>query len=393
MRILQVNQFCGHVGGTEVYVDLISEELVKRGHHVSLLCEESGNFEVKRHYAIHQIPGISLWSFRRRNEVIAEVSRIVESENPDLINLHNIHNSWVTEQFLRMRPTLRYLHDHRLFCPRGKYYLCGTTCSRPFGMRCLFNSYVPLMCYGYFTKKPWRVWRDYRSFDRTLRANMGLEKLIVASRFMKECLVQNGFNEEMVKVLPYFTDPPVETGSVGDSILYVGRLLPEKGLHILLDALSLLPDHAKLVVVGDGLRQYESLLDRQVSRLGLKSRVHLAGRVRHGELKTFYEACRLAVVPSLWPEPFGIVGIEALSHGRPVVAFDSGGISDWLIDGEVGFLVPRGDVKGLAARIQQLLESPERAESMGKKGRSIVAERFSREVHVEELLKLYEKIC
>lgn len=222
---------------------------------------------------------------------------------------------------------------------------------------------------------------------------MRLDKLMVASRYMKECLVQNGFNEKMVDVLPHFTDPPVETGSVGDSILYVGRLLPEKGLHVLLDALSLLPSHVKLVVVGNGSQQYESLLDRRVSRLGLASRVHFAGQVRHGELKTFYEACRLVAVPSLWPEPFGIVGIEALAHGRPVVAFDSGGISDWLVDGEVGFLVPRGDVKALAVRIQQLLESPETAESMGKRGRSIVAERFGREVHVEKLLKLYEKTC
>lgn len=393
MRILQVNQFCGSKGGTELYVDLISNELLSRGHHVSLLCEQPASNHREYKYKVHQIYGIAQYFPKRDNDVMAALDRVVELENPDVINTHNIHSSQVTQFFLKSRPTLRYVHDHTLFCPRGKHYDSGISCAHPFGVRCLLNSYVPFACFGAFSSRPWLTSRYFRSFDETIKTNRKLKKLLVASKYMKTCLLQNNFSDEMIELLPYFTDVPDEITPIGDHLLFVGRLIPEKGAHLLLDALSLLPDSSKLVIVGEGPQDYRSMLVQRISRLNLKSRVRFAGAVEHSELAGFYQACNLVVFPSIWPEPFGIVGIEALSFGRPVVAFDSGGTRDWLAEGETGFVVPRGDVRALVEKVKHLLDSSELATAMGEKGRTMVAKDFNREVHMKRLLQIYHKIC
>jgi len=99
----------------------------------------------------------------------------------------------------------------------------------------------------------------------------------------------------------------------------------------------------------------------------------------------------VVVVPSRWPEPFGVVGIEAMAHGRPVVAFGVGGIPDWLADGVGGFIVPPADVATMADRIAAVLAHPTEAEAMALRGRARVLREFSEAAHLAKLLPLYER--
>jgi glycosyltransferase involved in cell wall biosynthesis len=103
-----------------------------------------------------------------------------------------------------------------------------------------------------------------------------------------------------------------------------------------------------------------------------------------------HAAATVVAMPSLWPEPFGRVGLEAMAHGRAVVAFDVGGIREWLIDGETGFLVPPRDVDAMADRLTRLLDDPGLAASLGARGRARVEREFSAAEHVRRLLRLYE---
>jgi glycosyltransferase involved in cell wall biosynthesis len=97
----------------------------------------------------------------------------------------------------------------------------------------------------------------------------------------------------------------------------------------------------------------------------------------------------IVAIPSLWPEPFGLVGIEALASGRPVVASSTGGICEWLQDGRNGLAVAPGDVGALARALQELLDDPARQRAMGVSGRELVARSFSAERHVQALLGAY----
>ena len=98
----------------------------------------------------------------------------------------------------------------------------------------------------------------------------------------------------------------------------------------------------------------------------------------------------MVAIPSLWPEPFGLVGIETLAQGRPVIASATGGIGDWLEDGVGGLLVTPGDARALAAALDELLADPERQRAMGAAGRARVASRFTAAHHVAALLAAFD---
>jgi glycosyltransferase involved in cell wall biosynthesis len=102
------------------------------------------------------------------------------------------------------------------------------------------------------------------------------------------------------------------------------------------------------------------------------------------------EAAQVVLVPSLWPETFGIVGIEAMAHARPVVAYDAGGIAQWLRPGETGCLVPRGDVAGMRAAVAGLIADPIRCRTLGDCGRRRVAQAFLAKHHLARLLEVAE---
>jgi len=87
------------------------------------------------------------------------------------------------------------------------------------------------------------------------------------------------------------------------------------------------------------------------------------------ELKEFYLEASLFAFSSLWPEPFGLAGPEAMRYGLPVVAFDAGAVSEWLHDGENGWLVPWGDTTAFAQRIEQLLQNKDLARELGRRAR------------------------
>jgi len=139
----------------------------------------------------------------------------------------------------------------------------------------------------------------------------------------------------------------------------------------------------RLVIAGDGTlrREYEQLS----ASLGLAGRVEFLGWVDQQRLEHSYRRCALAVVPTIMPEPFGKVGIEALAQGRPVVAFAVGGIPDWLDDGITGLLAKPADHVDLAAKLHELLEDTVRQQTMGLAGQHSVAERYAAHHHLSTL--------
>jgi glycosyltransferase involved in cell wall biosynthesis len=127
-----------------------------------------------------------------------------------------------------------------------------------------------------------------------------------------------------------------------------------------------------------------------VDRLSLTPRISFVGRLSDGELDAWYSRSRVVVVTSMVAESFCMVGIDAMAHGRPVVAFDVGGIREWLEDGVTGFAVSRGDSRALAAAVRRLLAEPGLAERFGEAGRERVDHRFRRATHVAGLLGTLE---
>jgi glycosyltransferase involved in cell wall biosynthesis len=160
--------------------------------------------------------------------------------------------------------------------------------------------------------------------------------------------------------------------------LFVGALdRPHyfKGLPGLLEALAWLPD-AALLVVGDG--ELRPSYERQARELGIAERVHFAGRVSEAELALHYAAADVTVLPSVTRgEAFGLVLVEAMACGRPVVATSLPGVRTVVQDGVTGLLAPPGDVGELTAKLQEMLSNRTQAARMGTAARRDVEARFS----------------
>jgi glycosyltransferase involved in cell wall biosynthesis len=168
-------------------------------------------------------------------------------------------------------------------------------------------------------------------------------------------------------------------------VLFAGRVVGAKGLGVLLEAASGLD--CSVAVYGDGW--WLPRARRQAERIGIDDRVVFHGWTDEQELNRGYMDSRVAVLPSLWPEPFGLVGIEAMAHARAVVASDTGGVREWLVEGETGYLVPPGDPDALRAALSRLLDDYDLSVQMGLAGAARGARLFSSAAHVASLGRVY----
>ncbi len=178
-------------------------------------------------------------------------------------------------------------------------------------------------------------------------------------------------------------------------VLFIGALDRAhyfKGVGVLLEAVSRTPGKSvKLLVVGEG--DLRPAYQKQAAALGLSERVLFCGRVSDAELPAHYGLCDLLVLPSTtMGEAFGLVLLEAMACGKPVIASDLPGVRSVVSDGESGLLVSPGDAGDLAERLQMLLDAPRRRQEMGARGRARVEERYAWSRIVPQLVTVYEEV-
>ncbi|HET6229102.1 MAG TPA: glycosyltransferase family 4 protein [Longimicrobiaceae bacterium] len=301
---------------------------------------------------------------------------------PDVVLLHS-RDSWqLTGEIEGVAPLFAWVHDQSFVCPASISWSRTThrACDRALGAACVSGAYTR-RCNA---RRPDRNLHNYLQVRRTLSGVPSLTGVIVASGYMARRLAAGGVPEHLLHVLPYFVPlpeaaPPAEESP--ERILYVGRLNETKGVDVLISALALLPSRYTLHIAGDGYAA--GTLREHVRGCGIApERVTFGGYVTDAAvMDAAYREAAVLAFPSLWPEPFGIVGIEAMSHGKPVVAFDVGGVSDWLDDGRVGLLARPGDAADLAAKLLALMEDPARRRELGERGRARVADLYSWPAH------------
>jgi glycosyltransferase involved in cell wall biosynthesis len=140
-------------------------------------------------------------------------------------------------------------------------------------------------------------------------------------------------------------------------LICAGRLDERKGVHVAVDALALLPEVATLAILGRGDPQYRRRLGVSATRLGLGHRVRF-DLVDRSVLRDHYVSADVALFPVIWDEPFGLVPIEAMACGTPVIATGRGGSAEFLRDELNCLIVPPGDAQALAAAVRRLAEEP-----------------------------------
>jgi 1,4-alpha-glucan branching enzyme len=225
---------------------------------------------------------------------------------------------------------------------------------------------------------------------------VGADLILVNSQAVREELAMRGLTIRRMSVVPNGValtefcpspDWPLDDGY----ILFVGRLVPQKGVDLLLRAFEVVlrrcPEE-RLVIVGDG--DLELYLQRVTHYLGFPHRVSFVKWQTAPALVELYQKAQFVVMPSYY-EPFGIVALEAMACGRPVVASRVGGLEEIIQDGVQGYLTPSGDHLQLARRMADLMLNPERRRRMGQAGRERAAQ-FSWGKVGEATMSLYQSL-
>lgn len=175
-------------------------------------------------------------------------------------------------------------------------------------------------------------------------------------------------------------------------VFSVGRVIERKGFPVLVRAAKALRGKARVVIAGDG--EYRKVVEKEIARLGVGDVVTLAGRVSNEELAALYGRCAVFCLPAVVDsrgetEGLGVVLIEAMAHGKPVVASRLGGIPDAVADGETGLLVPPNDPDALAAALLRVIGDRNLADRLGEAGRERARRLFSWEGVAERHLEVY----
>jgi glycosyltransferase involved in cell wall biosynthesis len=392
MKIVQISKECSANGGVGTYVCNLLSSLQTAGHEVSIIHDDqSADCRLEQSHQFY-VKHFDEYGRKTENEKSAsQVMEILKSLNPDVVHVQGCNNFYLEAEIRRRFPAIKTLHVYD-FCPSGNKFHHATqrACVHATGALC-----VPRMIYKrcLLTKRPNVIWKHYLRAKESNENNFQYRKLIVSSNHVKLQAVESGYSSEQIEVLPYYTTLPAlnaKASSADKRILFIGRIVREKGLRKLLSVFKQLTTPAQLIIAGDGgdLPKIKSLSNQ----LGLGDKVSFFSWANSIQKDELYRNASVVVIPSVWPEPFGIVGIEAMSYAKPVVAFQTGGISEWLDDGKTGFLIAPYDVMQMSEKIDSLLKQKDLATEMGLFGRIKVQQNFSATQHLQQLLELYNNV-
>jgi glycosyltransferase involved in cell wall biosynthesis len=366
-------------GGQELNLFEICYGLAQRGHQVSLIYSKEGNLlDRYQQFCQHTIK-IDRYGFDRRNWLD------VASFLPNLAKI----------------PTIPVQSDSVVF---------SNSCHPAFFsyLLALFRK-RPLVCY---------IQTPSLSFNRQkLMGLNGVNRFITVSNQMKQYWANLGYQPKKIDVVHNGTDlskfqPANELVEIRHQyhvpehhrvISYVGRLDTEKGLEVLLKAFALLAksdEQITLLIAGKSImsvnlesssdridgRDYQVVLEQLAIDLGIRDRVQFLGHIAHPT--TLYQASDVAVVPSLWAEPFGRVIIEAMACGTPVIASKTGGIPEILTGEFQHHLVEPGNQEDLAQTLKQVLSWRISDPGLGQRCRDHVLNQFNLEKMVDGIEKV-----
>lgn len=381
MRILMLTQFYPPIiGGEERIVQDLSVELARRGHEVAVATlwhEGLEDHEVDRAVQIFRIRSTTqraAWLYReaqRRHappwpdpEATWALRRIVDQLQPDVVHAHN----WLMYSYLPLKVSRHAglaltLHDYSWACATRRFMHNGQPCAGPELVKCLACAGKH---YGLLKGVP-------TALGLRMMTAIGRTAIDMFLPVSEAVAAANGLTGSLrpYQVIPNFAPDDPGTNHrdveayiaqlpVGDFLLFVGDLSRDKGIHILLRAYAELKAAPPLVLLGRRCQDTPAEFPPNV--IFLNSWPHEA-------VMEAWRRCSLAIVPSVWPEPFGLVALEAMMSGRPVIASKIGGLSDTVVDGETGLLVTPGDATALANALRHLLADRDLREQMGQAGR------------------------
>ena len=388
MKILYVHERFGALAGAEANAFITAQELSANGHHIGIL----------------HGPGTGKnedgWSrvfserFALSDDSAARTRTALAAFQPDAVYVHKMADLSVIQTLVDSGlPLVRMVHDHDIYCMRSyKYhYFSRKICTRAASLYCVYGCGACLVknnAAGFPLK-----WVSYRAKKREISLNQRFHRMAVVTEYMRDELLRNGFDAGRIEIhapVPRMGDPGLRSSfSSRNLILYAGQIIRGKGVDVLLESLARVKSQFECIILGDG--NHKAHCEELARKLGLADRVHFKGFIPQEELKAYYRECSVVALSSVWPEPIATIGLEVMRYALPVVAFDAGGIKDWLKDDFNGRLVPWMDRDAYAAALDDLLQDKARARHLGENGLRLVSARYDFPDYIKGLESMFAR--
>ena len=383
MKILFINDYGFPEGGAESYIENLKEILEKKGHQVKIFA--SNAHPELRHFNNYSFQSINTNSFLRFIPYTFNLSsyfslkKVLKEYKPDIVHLHYIfyHTSPSILLLLKDIPTIMTLHAHEIIAPIG--ISTNKKCKHSNIGYCPYCVGMP----NFFIEKFKRYLFNFLSNN--------IDTYISPSKYYFSLYTRYGLKniKKIFNGINLFDNYKLKKNHC---VVFVGRLTLEKGVQVLIKSIPMIlkkiPD-LKVFIIGSGAYYKELTLISQ--NLKISNNIFFVKKVERQKLLRYYRRAGILIMPSVWEETFGLVGIEAMSVGRPVIASRVGGIPEWLDDGKTGFLVDPGNPDQIAEKVIKLFSNRKLLEQMGKNARK-KAEQFSIEKHVIKIEKIYKEL-
>ncbi|HXD55047.1 MAG TPA: glycosyltransferase family 4 protein [Solirubrobacteraceae bacterium] len=367
-------------GGVATHAIASAGLLASAGIEVTVLCARADDAE--------RVPGVRvLTSPELFRADAAPEARLAAAAGirPDVVHCHQFDEPGLLAQLRRTAPVVQSAHGYTACTAGVHYFRPGEQCNRAHGPGCWPNLLLRGCAH---TNNPRRLPANYRAAAQGQASLREADLAISYSSAVDKHLAENGV--ERRSIVPLFTTLRPARGSGHERrrrVVFSGRVVAPKGVDVLLRAMRGLD--AELVVCGDGWRLQE--MRELGDRLGLGTRARFTGWLAPPDLARELAEASIVAIPSVWPEPFGLAGIEAFEAGRPVVASLTGGVGDWLQDGVNGLAVPPGDEAALASALGALLDDPARQAAMGAAGGELARSLYTPAAHLDALRSAYAR--
>ena len=399
LRVLIANWSTRLAGGAESYIASIVPGLTQYGCELAMLAERD---EPLDRDPIPLVDDCPVWDISTAGLEVAMAQ--ARRWSPDVVFLHGMHDPAIEAAALGTAPAVFLAHNYYGTCISGTKAFKSPTvvpCDRMFGAPCL-ALYLPLRCGGL---SPKTMWRMYRRESTRLRHLALCSTVLTLSEHMRREMEKHLPTKIRVTKLPFPTPLGYGLDSVRDRdsrrvadprrpvrLLLVGRMDLLKGGGVAIDTLrwlkKLLEQPISLVLVGDGpdRQRLEQRANATLARYA-DLKVTFAGWCDRETVRSHMDHADVLVVPSMWPEPFGLVGLEAAHRSLPAAAFAVGGIPEWLRDEENGYLAPADppNAHGLARAIAACVASDDQYDMLCR-GAGNIARQLNQNAHVEALV-------
>lgn len=437
--IVASGNYFSSYGGGQVYVKNLVSGLHRRGHVLSVIsiqtsasCTEPSSELV--HYEGVQIYQLSLPDhdialdipYELQPFVLEAIQKTLSSIMPDLVHAHGW--KYASAQVCRQMdiPCAITAHHGGIVCPSGALLnqddaICTVPASLDSCLKCALhfvpggNFWSPIiqklpLTLSLGIAKSLKSIRNIPYTSPAFQTPLGIshkmiqidvlrhvpDRIIAPSHAIATALIANGIQEGKVVIIPHGITPleqkPLDLGLPERPIRlgYVGRITYVKGLHILIDALKLLPPETnyELHIFGDAATRDEKRYAQTLRDNSEKLIIIWHGKISNDQIQHAYHSIDVMVHPAIYLEVFGLTLLESLSSGRPVIATRCGGPEDFVEEGVDGMLVAPNDPKSLSSALKKCIEHPEYVEKLSLMIRPI----NTLDNHLNDLEKLYKEL-